>query len=87
MFAPLKLLKKLDPEIDHVGQEFSERLMHLILMVGYTLGFILGLITKDLTYTLVLSVGATVFGFVATVPSWPYFRKNPLKFKKAIKTD
>lgn len=78
-------LKKLDPEIDYVGQEFAVRLMYLIILLGYTVSFILGLLTKDLTYTLVLGIGTVVFAFVATVPSWPYFRRNPLKFKKAKK--
>ncbi|ELA40960.1 uncharacterized protein VICG_01990 [Vittaforma corneae ATCC 50505] len=79
-------LKKLDPEIDYVGQEFAMRLMYLIILLGYTLSFLLGLVTKDLTYTLVLGVGTVAFAFIATVPSWPYFRRNPLMFKKAKKT-
>lgn len=86
MLSVFNLLKKLDLEIDYVGQEFSHRLMYLIIITGYALSLLLGLVTKDLTYTLVLCVGTAVFGAVATVPSWPYFRRNPLKFKKAIKT-
>lgn len=76
-------LKKLDPKIDYVGQEFALRLMYLILLAGYFFSFVLGLITRDLTYTLVLGVGTVVLAFIATIPSWPYFRRNPLKFKKS----
>lgn len=78
----LTFLKKFDPEIDYVGQEFAQRLTYLIFLVGYTISLVLGFVTRDLTYTLVLGVGTVVVGFVATVPSWPYFRRNPLKFKK-----
>jgi len=81
----LTFLKKLDPEIDYVGQSFSLRLMYLIFLVGYAISFVVGFLAKDLTYTLVLGVGTVVLAFVATVPSWPYFRRNPLKFKKSKK--
>lgn len=76
-------LKKLDPQIDYIGQEFSLRLMYFILLVGYTFSFILGVVTKDLAYTLVLGIGTVIFAFIATVPGWPYFRRNPVQFKKA----
>lgn len=75
-------LKRLDQEIDYVGQEFSLKLMYLILIMGYIVSFAVGLLRKDLTYTLVLGIGTVVFCFVVTVPSWPYFRQHPLKFKK-----
>lgn len=75
-------LKVLDRKIDYVGQEFSLKLMYLILIAGYTVSFAIGLFKKDLTYTLVMSIGIVVFCFIVTVPSWPYFRRHPLKFKK-----
>lgn len=81
----LEFLKKFDPEIDYVGQEFSHRLMYLIFLLGYAISFVFGFVTRDLTYTLVLAVGTVVLAFVATVPSWPYFRRNPLRFKKSKK--
>lgn len=78
----LLLLKKLDQNIDYVGQEFAYKLMYLILISGFFLSLMVGILKNDLTFTLVLSVGTAVFCFLITVPSWPYFRKNPLKFKK-----
>lgn len=79
-------IKKLDPKIDYAGQELSRKLMHIILLVGYGLALLVGILLRDLTFTLVLGIATVVFAFLATVPAWPYFRMNPMKFKKESKT-
>ena len=79
------IMSKVDPEIDYIGQEFSERLMLLILSVGYAISLAVGLFKVDLTYTLHLGIAANVVCFILTVPSWPYFRRNALRFKTHVK--
>lgn len=80
------IIQKLDPKIDYVGQELSCKLMYIILLLGYAISLVVGFFLKDLTFTLVLGVATVIFAFIITVPAWPYFRRNPLKFKKAIKS-
>lgn len=79
------LLEKLDKNIDYIGQEYSYKLMCFIISAGYLFALVFGILRKDITYTLVLSIGTVVFCFFVTVPSWPYFRRHPLKFKKTKK--
>lgn len=77
--------EKLDPNIDYIGQSYSLKLMYIIFIVGYTVSLIAGLLMKNLFYTLIIGISVSVLNFLFTVPAWPYFRKNPLKFKKALK--
>lgn len=76
------LLRKIDPPVDYVGQNYSANLMVLIFSTGYTLAFILGAVLSDLKYTLWVGVATAALCLALTVPAWPYFRRHPLKFKK-----
>lgn len=87
MMLLMDRIKRLDPNIDYIGQEYSLKLMYSILTVGYLLSLVTGLIVKDLTYTLVLGIGTVVFCFIATVPGWPYFRTKKVIFKKKNKLE
>lgn len=81
----MKLLKKLDLEIDYIGQSYSCRLMTVIFTVGYIIALVFGLVLSNLKYTLFIGIATAVVCFIMTVPSWPYFRRHLLKFKKPIK--
>lgn len=75
------LLCKLDKPLDYVGQASARKHLFSIFLVGYTLSLAVGFLLSDLLYTLVLGVATFVTAFVAVVPSWPHYRKNPLKFR------
>lgn len=81
----LSYLKKLDPKIDYVGQSYAANLMYTIFIVGYSIAFLVGMIMKDLSYTLIIGIATVLISFILTVPGWPYFRRHPLKFRKATK--
>ncbi len=75
------LVKKCDPKIDYVGQELAFKLMYSFLLAGYAIALLAGVILHDLTYTLYIGIATVIFTFIATIPAWPFFRMNPLKFK------
>ncbi|KAI5169634.1 signal peptidase complex subunit 1 [Pancytospora epiphaga] len=77
-------LKRADKPIDYVGQAYATKLMLRIFAIGYALALGVGLIKGDLRYTLVLGILTCLIAFVACVPSWPYFHRNPLNFKKKV---
>lgn len=79
------VLSKIDPPIDYIGQSCASKLMNMIFIIGYSIAFLAGLIMSDLKYTLAIGVFTCVSAFVFTVPSWPYFRRNPLLFKDSVK--
>ncbi|AFM97926.1 hypothetical protein EHEL_030290 [Encephalitozoon hellem ATCC 50504] len=79
------LLSKIDPPIDYVGQKLASDLMYLIFGVGYTAALIVGVLLNDLVYTMYISVGTLVVSVVVVVPSWGFYRRNPLKFRPPVK--
>ncbi|KAG5859297.1 microsomal signal peptidase [Encephalitozoon hellem] len=79
------LLSKIDPPIDYVGQKLASDLMYLIFGVGYTAALIVGVLLNDLVYTMYISVGTLVVSAAVVVPSWGFYRRNPLKFRPPVK--
>lgn len=77
----LKFLEKIDPPIDYNGQELSKKLFYLLISIGYTISLITGVYLEDLKYTLILGIVTVFILFLVCVPSWRFYRKNPLKFK------
>lgn len=75
------LLCKFDKPFDYVGQVSAKKHIFNIFLVGYTLSLVIGFMLSDLLYTLVLGVATFFTAFVAVIPSWPHYRKNPLKFR------
>ncbi|KAI4291356.1 signal peptidase complex subunit 1 [Pancytospora philotis] len=79
------LIRKINEPIDYVGQDLSLKLMYIIFAVGYTIAFAVGVSLKRLELTLIIGVATVLVAFMATVPSWPMFKRHPLRFKKAKK--
>ncbi|KAI5185347.1 signal peptidase complex subunit 1 [Nematocida homosporus] len=75
-----QVLESLNPEVDYVGQELANKLMHCIFIIGFPLAFLISLITKNiiyLVYALCLVLGASL---LLVVPAWRMYRKNPVVF-------
>lgn len=81
----ISVLPRIDQPIDYVGQAYSVKLMYIIFAIGYAVALITGLVKSDLRYTLVLGIATCAVAFTAAVPSWPYLRRNPLRFKARAK--
>lgn len=80
-----KIFNFVDPNIDYQGQKLAATLMKLIFAVGYSISFVVGMIMGNLKYTLYGGIATLVINLLFTIPGWTYFRKNPLKYKKAKK--
>jgi signal peptidase complex subunit 1 len=77
----MDLLNKIDLPIDYHGQELSRKLFYVIIYLGYAFALITGIALSDLKYTLYLGILTVSIVVVVCVPSWSFYRKNPLKFK------
>jgi signal peptidase complex subunit 1 len=85
MAAVLKQwLKKVDPPIDYAGQILARRLMYLIYIVGYALALAAGIALNNLIYTCYVGLATFAVSLVVVVPPWKFYRRNPLKFRKAV---
>lgn len=47
------------------------------------ISFLAGYITQDLRYTLAAGAGGTLLTFLAVIPPWPFYNKNPAKWLPA----
>ncbi|KAI5151564.1 signal peptidase complex subunit 1 [Enteropsectra breve] len=80
------LLKKFDKPLDYNGQNLSNKLMNYTIVIGMTIAFLIGYVTYNLKYTLIAAIITSVVSFFCSVPSWPFLRAHPLKFKKEKST-
>lgn len=71
----------MDPPIDYHGQELSRKLFYVIICIGYACSLVTGIFLSDLKYTLYLGILTILIVSFVCVPSWSFYRKNPLKFK------
>lgn len=77
------LVARVNAPVDYVGQAYAHRLMYIIFAVGYAIAFLLGIALGRLEATLMIGSMTVLCATIVTVPSWPMYRQNPLRFKKA----
>ncbi|NP_001155397.1 signal peptidase complex subunit 1 [Acyrthosiphon pisum] len=82
MFENLSIWKW---HMDFVGQKHAEYLFRTIITMCGFIGFILGYVKEQFSIT----IGLTLIGFfisaLLTIPPWPIYARNPLKWQKVKK--
>ncbi|KAH8383878.1 hypothetical protein KR009_010951, partial [Drosophila setifemur] len=72
---------------DFVGQGKAERWSRLIITLFGVVGLIYGAIVQQFSQTVYILGAGFVLSSLITIPPWPLFRRNPLKWQKPIETD
>lgn len=72
-----------DGQIDFEGQRLSELLANLLLIVSGALSFVVGYFLQDIKLAVYVGLGGTALAFLAVVPPWPIYNKNPVKWLPA----
>ncbi|XP_022226225.1 signal peptidase complex subunit 1 [Drosophila obscura] len=73
--------------MDFVGQGKAERWSRLIITFFGVVGLIYGAIVQQFSQTVyILGVGFLLSSLI-TIPPWPFYRNNPLKWQKPVITD
>ncbi|CAK7274436.1 hypothetical protein SEPCBS119000_006170 [Sporothrix epigloea] len=67
-------------QIDFEGQKLCESLATILLCIVGAVTFIVGYILQDIKLSLWIALGGTAITFVAIVPPWPFYNKNPVKW-------
>ena len=57
---------------DFVGQKWSERVYHVLIIVPSFIGFVHGYLVQDFYITFLYWLAATVTAMVICVPGWPW---------------
>lgn len=72
-----------DGQIDFEGQKVTELLATILLVISGALSFFIGYILQDIKLAVYVGLGGTALTFLATVPPWPIYNKNPVKWLPA----
>ena len=82
------LLPKIDTHYDFKGQKKAERWFQIIHILFAVLGFIWGYMVQRFSIAVYSVLAAFVVSAVLTLPPWPMFRRNPLKWQpKTVEPD
>jgi len=65
-------------QIDFEGQRLAELITTVLLGVSGIIAFFVGYVKQDIYQTLWVGLGGTVLTFLAVVPPWPFYNKNPV---------
>ncbi|TQS31641.1 hypothetical protein Golomagni_08074 [Golovinomyces magnicellulatus] len=78
-----RLRDVVDGQIDFEGQRRVEGLATILLSITALIAFNVGYTLQDIVMALYIGLGGTLLTFLITVPSWPFYNKNPVKWLPA----
>ncbi|KAF2263821.1 microsomal signal peptidase 12 kDa subunit [Lojkania enalia] len=64
-------------QIDFEGQRLAELVTTVLLGAAGIVAFLVGYMAQDIKFTLYIGLGGTALTFLAVVPPWPFYKKNP----------
>ncbi|KAK3692777.1 microsomal signal peptidase 12 kDa subunit-domain-containing protein [Podospora appendiculata] len=67
-------------QIDFEGQKLVELISNVALTVVGALAFIVGYINQDIKLAVLIALGGTALTFLITIPAWPFYNRNPVKW-------
>lgn len=73
-----KVRDAFEGQIDFEGQHLAELFTTVLLGAAGIFAFIVGFSTQDIYKALWIGLGGTALAFVAVVPPWPFYNKNPV---------
>ncbi|NWX18294.1 SPCS1 peptidase, partial [Aegotheles bennettii] len=72
--------KKIVFSQDYKGQKLAEQIFQGIILVSAVIGFIYGYITEQFGWTVYIVMAGFTLSCLLTLPPWPMYRRNPLKW-------
>jgi len=73
--------------MDWLGQKRAEMLMQVLLVASAVAAFLVGYVRADFQLMLLVYAGSVVLTALVTVPNWPFFNHNPLKWLDATEAE
>jgi signal peptidase complex subunit 1 len=74
-------------KMDWQGQKRAEMLMQVLLVASAVAAFVAGYVLSDFQLMLLVYAGGVVLTTLVTVPDWPWFNRNPLKWLDAAEAE
>ncbi|KAK3040838.1 hypothetical protein RJ639_029182 [Escallonia herrerae] len=66
--------------MDWQGQKLAEQLMQILLAAFAVIAFVIGYGLGSFQMMLLVYAGGVVLTTLITIPNWPFFNRNPLKW-------
>ncbi|KAK4179761.1 putative signal peptidase complex subunit 1 [Triangularia setosa] len=67
-------------QIDFEGQKLVELLVNISLSLVGAIAFLVGYFLQDIKLAVYIGLAGTAATFLLTVPPWPIYNKNPVKW-------
>jgi len=68
--------------MDYDGQNKSEKLSHIIVVLFGAVGWVVGYINQQFSHTVIALTIGVALATLLTVPPWPMYRRKPLQWRK-----
>jgi len=78
-----KRIQTLPVYMDFEGQKKAERIFQFIITVFAVVGFVWGWICQYFSQTVYILFAGFILACLLTLPPWPMYRRNPLKWQPA----
>ncbi|XP_040446122.1 signal peptidase complex subunit 1 [Falco naumanni] len=76
----LSIFRSIPTQMDYKGQKLAEQIFQGIILVSAVIGFIYGYITEQFGWTVYIVMAGFALSCLLTLPPWPMYRRNPLKW-------
>ncbi|XP_074007590.1 signal peptidase complex subunit 1 [Numenius arquata] len=76
----LNIFRSIPTQMDYKGQKLAEQIFQGIILVSAIIGFIYGYITEQFGWTVYIVMAGFALSCLLTLPPWPMYRRNPLKW-------
>ncbi|XP_050204761.1 signal peptidase complex subunit 1-like [Mercurialis annua] len=73
--------------MDWQGQKLAEQLMQIMLLAFAVVAFATGYITASFQTMIQIYAAGVVLTTLITIPNWPFFNRNPLKWLDPSEAD
>ncbi len=83
----MDLFSSIPTHMDFKGQDKSERLSRMIVVLFGAVGIVWGYVLQQFSQTVYILAAGLALAALLTVPPWPFYRRNPVKWQKPRKVD
>ncbi|NP_001165190.1 signal peptidase complex subunit 1 L homeolog [Xenopus laevis] len=79
----LGILSSVPTQMDFKGQKLAEQIFQGIILFSAVVGFLYGYVIEQFGWTVYIVIAGFAVSCLLTLPPWPMYRKNPLKWLPA----
>ncbi|KAG8556791.1 hypothetical protein GDO81_018207 [Engystomops pustulosus] len=79
----LDIFASIPTQMDYKGQKLAEQIFQGIILFSAVIGFTYGYVIEQFGWTVYIVIAGFAVSCLLTLPPWPMYRRNPLKWLPA----